>query len=99
MNTMTFSYTRKKTRSTFDEDEEEDQTIEDFLASLFSESDKLPVVFDPQTDKMIDEYLKSFVALYGLISAQQGLPNDSWPKIHQLIKNDSTNTFKINSMK
>lgn len=55
----------------FDEDEEEDQTIEDFLASLFSESDKLPVVFDPQTDKMIDEYLKSFVALYGLISAQQ----------------------------
>ncbi|MDK8117509.1 hypothetical protein QP705_09935 [Limosilactobacillus reuteri] len=55
----------------FDEDEEEDQGIEDFLASLFSESDKLPVVFDPQTDKMIDEYLKSFVALYGLISAQQ----------------------------
>ena len=35
----------------FDEDEEEDQTIEDFLASLFSESDKLPVVFDLQNDK------------------------------------------------
>ncbi|KEK16617.1 hypothetical protein HQ33_05675 [Limosilactobacillus reuteri] len=53
------------------EDEGEDQAIEDFLASLFSESEKLPVVFDSQTDKMLDEYLKSFVALYGLISAQQ----------------------------
>ena len=54
-----------------DLDEGEDQAIEDFLASLFSESEKLPVVFDSQTDKMLDEYLKSFVALYGLISAQQ----------------------------
>lgn len=53
------------------EDEGEDQAIEDFLASLFSESEKLPVVFGSQTDKMLDEYLKSFVALYGLISAQQ----------------------------
>lgn len=53
------------------EDEGEDQAIEDFLASLFSKSEKLPVVFDSQTDKMLDEYLKSFVALYGLISAQQ----------------------------
>lgn len=53
------------------EDEGEDQAIEDFLASLFSESEKLPVVFNSQTDKMLDEYLKSFVALYGLISAQQ----------------------------
>ena len=52
-------------------DEDDDQVIEDFLASLFSESEKLPVVFDPQTDKMLDEYLKSFIALYGLISAQQ----------------------------
>lgn len=54
-----------------DEGEGEDQAIEDFLASLFSESEKLPVVFDSQTDKMLDKYLKSFVALYGLISAQQ----------------------------
>lgn len=66
-------YTQK---DPFNLDEEEyenegDQVIEDFLTSLFSESAKLPVVFDPQTDKMIDEYLKSFVALYGLISAQQ----------------------------
>ena len=53
------------------EDEGEDQAIEDFLASLFSKSEKLPVVFDSQNDKMLDEYLKSFVALYGLISAQQ----------------------------
>lgn len=53
------------------EDEGEDQAIEDFLTSLFSEPEKLPVVFDSQTDKMFDEYLKLFVALYGLISARQ----------------------------
>lgn len=54
-----------------DLDEDDDQVIGDFLASLFSESEKLPAVFGPQTDKMLDEYLKSFIALYGLISAQQ----------------------------
>ncbi|MCC4325767.1 hypothetical protein LMB33_04755 [Limosilactobacillus reuteri] len=54
-----------------DLDEDNDQVIGDFLASLFSESEKLPAVFGPQTDKMLDEYLKSFIALYGLISAQQ----------------------------
>lgn len=54
-----------------DLDEDDDQVIGDFFASLFSESEKLPAVFGPQTDKMLDEYLKSFIALYGLISAQQ----------------------------
>ncbi|MBB1100022.1 hypothetical protein H5R88_07920 [Limosilactobacillus sp. WF-MT5-A] len=54
-----------------EEDEYDDPEVEAFLNSLFSEPEKLPVVFDPQTDKMIDDYLKSFVTLYGLISAQQ----------------------------